>query len=232
MKAKDSAALPHPQDGRFPWQGSWANKISPAKTREALLVLFMSEVKRSKACPPLFWGAFLIFVSLFNSGSHLGFLIACKRTEATNVTLPNWCMALTGLRAVKKPSAVGSGDILREAADTALHGSTPSLPLLLLPQRAEGDFFPFPPGMGDMRCRVPTSLAGRRLLCRQHGRTQQSPTCYWIHWRVCFFQELGRCKEKGYLNWEIMTFQYFFVVWGMILLSLIKNKWQLILHEG
>lgn len=88
MKAKDSAALPHPQDGRFPWQGSWANKISPAKTREALLVLFMSEVKRSKACPPLFWGTFLIFVSLFNSGSHLGFLIARKHTEATNVTPP------------------------------------------------------------------------------------------------------------------------------------------------
>lgn len=98
MKAKDSAALPHCQDGRFPWQGSWANKISPAKTRETLLVLFMSEVKRSKACPPLFWGAFLIFISLFNSGSqwHLGFWIAHKQTEATNVHPPQLVYGLDG----------------------------------------------------------------------------------------------------------------------------------------
>lgn len=79
---------------------------------------------------------------------------------------PSWCMALTGLRAAKKPSAVGSGDISREAADTALHGSTPSLPLLLLPQRAEGDFFPVPPG--HRRRAVPGAhLAGGQKVALQ-----------------------------------------------------------------
>lgn len=39
----------------------------------------------------------------------------------------NWRTALTRLGAVKKPSAIGLGDILREAADTALHISLPFL---------------------------------------------------------------------------------------------------------
>ena len=79
---------------------------------------------------------------------------------------PNWCMDLTGVGAVKKPSATRLGDILREAADTVLHVSPPFRPLLLLPQHAEGDFFPIPPRPG--RCVVlGVCLAGGQKVALQ-----------------------------------------------------------------
>lgn len=66
-------------------EGSQANKIPPAKTRETLLFLFMSEVKLSKTCLPLFWGVCLIFLSLCNSVTGIWTFIAHKQKEATNV---------------------------------------------------------------------------------------------------------------------------------------------------
>lgn len=81
----NAAALPYPEDGRFPWQGSQANKIPPAKTRETLLFLFISEVKWSKTCLPLFWGVCLIFLSLCNSVTGIWAFTAHKQKEATNV---------------------------------------------------------------------------------------------------------------------------------------------------
>jgi len=89
---------------------------------------------------------------------------------------PNWRVALARLGAAKKPCAIRLGDILREAADTALHVSPHFPPLLLLPEYVEGDLSHSPRtwmscGAGLLVCRKVAlqarceAFAGPRGVC-------------------------------------------------------------------
>lgn len=82
-----------------------------------------------------------------------------------------------------KPSAAGLSDISKEAADTVLHISPLFLPLFPLPQHAEGDFFPVPPGAGRQLV-LGAHLAGRQkvvLLARY--------VCCWTRRSMWFFSK-------------------------------------------
>lgn len=151
------------QGGRFLLQGSRANKISPAKTRQTLLFLFLSDVKQNKTCPSLFWGVCLIFVCLLNPKICRLILIAHKQPEVTNsplIGLWPW-LAWDQWRNQRLCQKTFQARQL-----TALHVSPPFRPLLCFPRYTQGDFFPvrYRPGRGM----VPgVCLAGMR-------------TCSWL----------------------------------------------------
>lgn len=101
-------------------------------------------------------------------------------------------MALTGLGAVKKPSAIGSGDIWREAAGTTWHVSPPFLLLLLLPRHAKGDFFPLLLRPGKRA--VLGYWGAERWLCRRDVRLLLEP------WERVFYQRVGKAYGEGFLE--------------------------------